>query len=233
MVARGVDWQGVKLVVFDLDGTLYDQKKLRRRMVARLLLHAMTKPHQASDLHILRTFRELREHMAGESDIIERPYDLTAAQLGVRPERVHQVVDDWLQLRPLPDLLATRYPGVDQLFASLKRQGKKIAVLSDYPADAKLAAMQLAVDFAFSAVDPDIDCLKPNPKGLRRVLEKTGVQPLEALMIGDRDDRDGEIARRVGVPYLIRKGREAGPEDAHAFSDFLSLLHHPVLARAA
>ena len=37
------DWKDIRLVVFDVDGTLYRQRPLRLRMARDLVLHAVTK----------------------------------------------------------------------------------------------------------------------------------------------------------------------------------------------
>ena len=39
--------------------------------------------------------------------------------------------------------------------------------------------------------------------GLNLILEDHALQPSEVLMVGDRDEKDGEAARRAGVDYLI------------------------------
>jgi len=36
-----IDWSEIKLVVFDVDGTLYDQHALRMQMVRDMLLNAI------------------------------------------------------------------------------------------------------------------------------------------------------------------------------------------------
>ena len=45
-----LDWRRAELVVFDVDGTLYDQSCLRRRMIRQLLLHCLRRPRQAAVL---------------------------------------------------------------------------------------------------------------------------------------------------------------------------------------
>ena len=57
------DWNTVDLVVFDLDGTLYAQKRLRMIMAFNLLCNA-AKSGSLDTLRVLRVFRKYREVLA-------------------------------------------------------------------------------------------------------------------------------------------------------------------------
>lgn len=219
-----VDWQRVQLVVFDVDGTLYDQRCLRRKMVAELLQHCLSHPGDLQLLRLIARFRRTREALAEEevAGIEELQYRRPAADLGLAPQVVRQQVEAWMLHRPLKYLRRCRFESVEAVFAALKHQGKAIAVLSDYPADSKLAALGLEADILVSAVDPEVDRLKPHPAGLARVLDLAQVSPEAGLLIGDRDDRDGESARRVGMPYLLKSASQAPP--GVGFTGFAELL---------
>jgi HAD superfamily hydrolase (TIGR01549 family) len=43
--------------------------------------------------------------------------------------------------------------------------------------------------------------LKPAPDGYLLAAERLGVVPAGCLVIGDRDDTDGEAARRAGMAF--------------------------------
>jgi phosphoglycolate phosphatase/putative hydrolase of the HAD superfamily len=201
-----LDWRHVRLVVFDVDGTLYDQSKLRQRMMGALLVECLRRPRQLRSLRTIAEFRRQRERLATteEAGIRELQYRFPADRLGMEVEEVRRIIEDWMLERPLAYLRDCRWPRVGELFEALRSAGVRVAVLSDYPASSKLAALGLQADLEVSAVDPEVDRLKPHPQGLLRTLEVAGVEPAAALMIGDRDDRDGEAARRAGVPYLIK-----------------------------
>ena len=77
---------------------------------------------------------------------------------GRSPEQVRAVVSRWIDRHPLPYLRACRYAGLGELFAGLRRHGKTIGVLSDYPATAKLAALELAADHIVTAHDAESAC---------------------------------------------------------------------------
>jgi FMN phosphatase YigB (HAD superfamily) len=215
MTPPPVDWQRIRAVVFDVDGTLYAQRPLRLRMARELALRCLARPATLGEARILRTFRAVREELAEEeAPSIGRPqYERTAERLRLSTATVEAVVAEWIHQRPLRHLAACRQAGARRLFTALRQGGRRIGVWSDYPAPAKLRALGLAADASTSADDPEVDRLKPQPAGLARVLELLDVPAAEALMIGDRDDRDGEAARRLGCPYLLLNRRPTTPSE--------------------
>lgn len=224
-----LDWTTIDLVVFDMDGTLYRQRRLRRRMLAEIAIEtARTRSLRLP--HVLNIFRHCRETLGdGEAgDFITRQYALPATRCGCSPDEVRAIVEEWIERRPLRHLSRYRYPGILSLFDALSRAGKKLAILSDYPADTKLSALGLKADIVADATAPEIGRLKPHPAGLHHILSSTGVSPQRALMIGDRDDRDGEAARRAGVRVLIRSSR--ANDAADHFRTYTDALFQPLLA---
>lgn len=202
------DARDIKLVVFDVDGTLYSQSALRLRMLPELLVLAFSIQGRAQ-LKIIATYRRLREAYAGRelegfgAALIED----TATAAACKPEAARETIEEWIYRRPLRHLKACVLAEVPELFTSLKTAGKIIGIFSDYAAEAKLDAMGLTADVIASADDANVALLKPNPKGLQSLMQKTGAQPNETLLIGDRDERDGEAARRAGVHALIRSSK--------------------------
>ena len=202
------DWDGVRLVVFDVDGTLYRQRPLRLRMARDLALHALLRLDLGT-LAVLRRFRHLPEAM-GEARVegfADRLIAETAAGCGRTPDEVRAIVARWIDRHPLPYLRRSRYGGLAELFAGLRRHGKAIGVLSDYPAAAKLAALELAADHVVTADDPEIGVLKPHPKGLASLIGRADTTAAATLMIGDRAERDGLVAQQVGARVLLRSSR--------------------------
>ncbi len=218
-----VDWQRVRAVVFDVDGTLYGQRAMRLRMARELALRCLVRPTTLSEARILRTFRQVREELADAeaSGIGRLQYDRAAERLRVPAARVEEVVEEWILQRPLRHVRACRNAGVRRLFSALRDGGRRIGVWSDYPAIAKLESMDLSADAVVAATDPEVDRMKPHPAGLSRVLEILTVQPAEALLVGDRDERDGEAARRLGCPYLLLAERPAQAREFAGYGDLL------------
>jgi HAD superfamily hydrolase (TIGR01549 family) len=205
LINGALNWNEIRLVVFDVDGTLYDQRGLRIRMLREMLL-ATIQGRGLSFIRILRAYRHIREELGDslhenfEPALISR----TAALVGCSEDQVRSTAEEWLERRPLRHLIHYRYPGLDQLFKGLRQHGKTIGIYSDYPARNKLAALQLEADVMVCAGDADIAVLKPHAKGLVTLMSRAAMKPAETIMIGDRVERDGLAAQAANVRALIR-----------------------------
>jgi putative hydrolase of the HAD superfamily len=224
-----VQWDDCRIAVFDIDGTLYDPAPMRLRMALMVGWHAVT----TLDPKLVRLIAMLRRRREALADAEQTGFEAklvtdVAAASGRDETEVRAVLDDWFDSRPLPYLKRYLVPGIVQLFDAFRRNGIRLGVLSDHRATEKLAALGLSADWVLSAVDPDIGVQKPNPKGLQTLLERAGFKPGEAIMIGDRADRDGAIAKRTGTGFLLRG---TGPDaDFQRFDDPLFL---PILNKVA
>ena len=200
---RSIRWDQIKGVIFDLDGTLYSQPRMRMLMVKDIVLYYALHPTSIGQLRILSHFRRIRElHEFRSGNIEKTQYELTATRLRVKEECVRKVIDKWIMIEPLKHLSKCKFHYVDLAFAHLKTKGKRIAIVSDYPVREKLMWLGLEADVSVCATDPDVDCFKPNPKGLLVAAAKLGLSPQECLVVGDRDEKDGEAARAAGMVFV-------------------------------
>jgi HAD superfamily hydrolase (TIGR01509 family) len=222
-----LDWDAIDLVIFDMDGTLYDQKRLRARMLVALMRDAIVR-RSLNTLLTLREFRRCREALAESpaKDFLVAQYAVPATRRGCTAEAVRTMVAEWMEERPLSMLAACRRSGVQQLFEAIAREGKRIAIFSDYPAAAKLAALGLTADFVVAATDPDVGRPKPDPTGLEKLLRLTGVSPDRAVLIGDRVDRDWAVAARLNMRALILS--RGAPAEVECFESFADALFQPL-----
>jgi phosphoglycolate phosphatase/putative hydrolase of the HAD superfamily len=200
-----VEWERVKAVIFDVDGTLYDQSQLRKKMLFELLRYYLMRPWRFREMLALAHFRSEREKRAGfpGPDLENAQYTWCTERGRYPAAMVRNVVGRWIFKRPLRYLNACTYPGTKDFFEALRRQGIPIAIYSDYVAHEKLKAMGLAADIVVSSTDPEVDRLKPDPKGLLYIADQLGVTPSECLFIGDRQEMDGACALNAHMPYLI------------------------------
>ena len=117
-------WNRIELVVFDVDGTLYAQRPLRIRMLGALFLHTLTSG-SLETIKVLKHFRQIREELGNEgvqnfeTTLLERTSMIT----GIPSEKVAQIVQEWIEIRPLAYLKACRYPGLTRVFQSLRSRG--------------------------------------------------------------------------------------------------------------
>ena len=107
-----------------------------------------------------------------------------------------------------------------------------IGIFSDYPAQAKLDALELRADYIVSAADSGVGILKPNSRGLEVLMASAGATERQTVLIGDRADRDGAAARRIGVRSLIRSASASnGWQTFAGFDDaiFRVFLQRPMM----
>jgi HAD superfamily hydrolase (TIGR01549 family) len=220
------DWRDIRLVAFDVDGTLYRQRPLRLRMGRDMLIYTVANCDRSA-INVVRIYRGIRERLAAEEVVdFERVLIAeTAKATSMSIERVQAIVSEWIETRPLRYLRSCLFPGVPQLFAGLNRAGKKIGIFSDYPAKEKLAAMGLAAHHVVAA--SDVGLLKPHAKGLQSLMAAARATAQETLFIGDRADRDGVAGKRAGARILIRSPRSI--DAFQTFKTFYDPLFDPIV----
>jgi HAD superfamily hydrolase (TIGR01549 family) len=187
----------------DLDGTLYHPKPVKMAMAGQLLLFG------APRLRVIRAFRKQHERIReegldGEGDPFALQLRLTAEALGAEVEEVEAVIREWMVKRPGPWLRRFRRRGLLSEIADFRAHGGRTALVSDYPAREKLKA--LGGDSLFEVVvasgeEGGPKRLKPSPDGYLAAARALGVDPERCLVVGDRDDADGEAARRAGMAF--------------------------------
>lgn len=194
-----------KFLIFDVDGTIYFQQRMRFKMLLDMIAFFSTHPWCLYDLAILRKFRKMRSDprflFQRHVSLYSEQFEQVSLELGISRERVQFVVEHWLYKRPLEYV----YEAADvKLVAFIKKLPiGQYAFYSDYPAQDKLSRLGIKTEHIYDSTQPEINALKPNPDGLLYIMKTLKLKKAECLMIGDRDDRDGECARRAGIDYCI------------------------------
>jgi phosphoglycolate phosphatase/putative hydrolase of the HAD superfamily len=220
MEERG-KFKNIRAVIFDIDGTMYSQFKMRVFMIWEFLRYYLAHPGQALQIEILLMFRKRRELGNSAEDWEMEQYRFLADKFKVSETFVRHLVEKWMFKIPLKYLPRCRYPGLLEFVSMLKAKGIVTGVFSDYPAEEKLQALGVSVSLSVSADDKRINKLKPEPDGFLFLSKQLGILPKDCVIIGDRDDRDGEAARRAGMPFLLfSPGRPVSPG---SFQNFFQL----------
>lgn len=197
----------LRAVIFDLDGTLYDNRCLP---VCLPIIEFFT-----FRLGYLARERKVRRQLRGcDFDTEEAFYDrLFHLILPKHPERARRwYLGHYLPLQArILRLFCRPDAWVEPKLRELRQQGVKLALYSDYAfASQKLRALGLDPGLFDLIVDaPSLGGLKPSAVCASQVLETLGVTPSEAVFVGDRDDCDAASARKVGAysQLVSRHGR--------------------------
>ncbi len=191
--------------LIDLDGTLYSARPVKLAMALELALLA---PHR---VRVLRAFRAAHERLRHElADPVASPFSVQlercAAECGLPREHVQAVITEWMFERPGKWLRRfVRHSLVDEIRA-FRQGGGVTALVSDYPARRKLAALELRELFDVVVANGEADGpqrLKPYPDGLLLAASRLGKLPRECLVVGDRRDADGAAARAAGMEFRL------------------------------
>lgn len=192
----------VKLIIFDLDNTLTDFIKMKEVSIdsavaamidAGLLFRPERIKKEIYDIYgeegieYQRVFNRLLVNLIGEVD-----YKILAAGIvGYRQAREASLV---------------LYPHVKVTLVELLKRGLKLAVISDAPrqeAWLRLCYLQLHHMFDLVVTYEDTGERKPSPVPFKVVIEKFGIEPESAMMVGDWPERDIAGAAGFGMKTVF------------------------------
>lgn len=200
-----IDYSRFKVIIFDVDGTLYSKHKMTFYMLKHILFFLLRNPFSINEIRVIREFRRQRE---SNSELIVANLDVEqyvwVAQIcGTKPNEVKRIVEKWMLQIPLIYINQCKHIGICKLFSKIKENDIKIGVYSDYPAESKLHALGLNVDLVVASTDPTINRFKPDPTGLIHITKMFNVEPSKCMFIGNREEKDGECAIRANMEYVI------------------------------
>jgi phosphoglycolate phosphatase len=201
----------LKGVLFDLDGTLIDSKKdiAAAANSARLHFGLPALPLETVVGYVGRGIEHLNRKTLGTDDPQRLAEGLEVLKAYYRDHCVDQTFI---------------YPGAKELLNTLKTRGLKLGLVSNKPHEFTLITLEkLGLMSYFTAVlGADVVARKkPDPEPLLAALEKMGISPREAVMIGD-SPVDTQAARAAGIRVgLVSHGFVSKEEMTSSHPDWL------------
>lgn len=210
----------VQLVIFDLDGTLVDS--------AEDIAHAVNEMREQFALAQL-PLDKIESYIGnGVRKLLER------ALPGFERENVDRAHEIYLPIYRRRLLDNTRaYPGVVPALEELDVRGRTLAVLTNKPLKESIMILEgLGLHRHFAQVygGDSFERKKPDPTGLRSLLDEADAGTRETLLVGD-SAVDLETARNAGVrcclvTYGIRPETVASLEPDFRVDDLRELASH-------
>ena len=214
----------IKLVIFDLDNTLTDFKRMKESAVdaaVEAMVDAGLRfpPERIKDkiyevydregIEFQSVFDDILRELIGEVD-----HKILAAGI--------------VAYRRAREASLVLYPHVRVALFELMKRGIRLAVVSDAPrkeAWLRLCYLQLHHMFDKVLTFDDTGERKPSPTPFQQVLDHFRVRPDEALMVGDWPERDITGAAKLGITTVFaRYGDTFGTIESGAEYDITDVI---------
>lgn len=236
-----------KLLIFDLDGTLFLSKESYRLILSELIGVKYNKDPKAilKSYNFAETLMEKDKEYKTADDFFKEFNSIFLEQIGIKAteeslEDLQEIIKEMKRRAPTE---LKMYPLAKETLEELKNQGykialltgsweKKIEVFSDEYINSKVervnqllknAGIHSLFDKIFVAYVDRI--LKPNPEAFQKVLDYFKISPDQAIMIGDSE---ADIkASGIGIKTILfnPKGEYNEKTQPHyQFKDFSELV---------
>lgn len=222
----------LRAVIFDMDETLIDWSahtadwhELRRKHFSPVIAHLRERGHDVPDLDALvYAYNEENERLwkaSGPPDWVapHTPNLLHAALastgLTVAEEEMPALVRlvDW---GPVPGV--SPFPDAADVLRALRDAGMRIGLLTNASSTATMRDRELEAYGLLDLIDErmtagDAGHLKPHPRAFWAVLDRLGVEPEEAVMVGDRLEDDVAGGQQVGMRTVWVRRNGSKPQN--------------------
>jgi FMN hydrolase / 5-amino-6-(5-phospho-D-ribitylamino)uracil phosphatase len=201
----------VQAIIFDLDDTLWEVGPVIVRAEHAMRAFLAERYPRVLELHTPESMRDLRARMAMEHPAMR--HDFTWLRL----ESLRRLARD----AGYEEAMAEEAFGVfyrtrnevtlyDDVLPALARLHGRFRLFAASNGNADLAAIGLARFFEDTLAAREAGMLKPDPRIFALLLDRAGLEPAQALHVGDDASADVEGARRAGVTpvWVNRRGGE-------------------------
>jgi len=190
----------IKAVIFDLDGTIYNKKRLKYFFILAFigklkLLTSLLKARKEAEGLEFENQNEFNAHILAE---MVKHSSKSKAQCELFIEKF---------MRKFIQILKRNYKPEVQIVHAINYfsdQNYKLVCLSDYSfVQERLMALNIDITkFALIKSSEEYGALKPAPKSFLAIAKFLNIETEKILVIGDRNDTDGEGARLSQMQFI-------------------------------
>jgi len=205
----------VKLVIFDLDGTLVDSDKTVIRILNTIRKDLTLPDLKSKDISFFLSL--------GGLEMIKKaiPIDLDVEKyLGIFRQRY---MADSLDSENL-------YDGVIDYLKHLQSRSIKMAVFTNKPKDLTIKTLRrhkIHDFFNYIVTSDDVEFKKPSPDGCYKLIKMSSIPPENIIMIGD-SELDQKAANGASIPFFYHNvssiGKIIDSKNIKIFSNFNDLI---------
>ncbi len=204
----------IKAVIFDLDNTLVDFMRMKRRAIEAAIPAMIDAGLDVSQEEAHQQIDEIYKEQGIE---YQQVFDLLLQRKLNRLD--HKILSAGIvAYRRAREAALTPYPHVYSTLFELQKRGIKLGILSDAPSKEawlRLAYMNLHHIFDAIVTFDDTGRRKPEAIPFNYILERVNVKPEEALMVGDWAERDVIGARNVGMKTAFARYGDTFNTETH------------------
>ncbi|MBQ5537719.1 MULTISPECIES: HAD family hydrolase [Treponema] len=191
----------IKVIAFDIDGTLYPDYRLYRKLVFYVLRHAKFYMH-------FLAVRKILHRTAPLSDFYEYQGRLLAEELGCSVDEARFKIDSIVYKGLTPYLERTKpFSHVEECFSKIKEAGYRIALLSDFPPSQKGDTWGLLKYCDVVLGSEESGALKPSKYPFGILSLKMNVRPEEILYVGNSIKYDVCGSKNAGMKSALIMSR--------------------------
>ncbi len=197
-----VDLKKIKGIIFDFDGTLYDNSKLAFNLISNRFF----------DVFKIKADRDTRRELAGRDFVnIDKYHDIFYKVLASHTFYTVNYMRNWhmnvygKHMLKVMKKYHKPYKGAIELFSILEKADIKTAIFSDYAA---IQERMKAIGFpdnisAHTYSAEDFGATKPAKRPFLAIAKYFNLNPANILVVGDRADTDGRGADVAEMNFII------------------------------
>jgi len=213
----------IKAVLFDIDNTLYDTKTLvlaSRRNAVKAMIEA------GLDADPEEALQKLNDIVKQYGPNYDHHYNRLIESYGITP-KPRIVAAGIVAYHNTKVAYLVPYADTIPTLLKLKEKNIRLGVVTDgLPAKQWEKLIRLGVQHFFDAVivSEDYQTSKPDVKLFQEAVRKLSVKPSEAMMVGDKVEKDISGANKAGlvsVQILHPDIKEKKPQDELEYPDYI------------